>query len=307
MTPRPRAPLVLPTCGSCPTPTSYDKTLPWTPPKARDYLRANCWGIPIPGLPFVPGGSSKHPERFLSYFFPLYPVACQEQWFAGNTARGYTHVVFSWPDARVRAGQSLAQFRADCQRAKAAGFYVHVKIWSKDFDPLNMPFAQWQAFAQPIFDGLAGAVDEYSPWEYDSGNLSTDDAVEIHKWCGQQAHAQGASFWCHFFAGHGFWWDGHSETDWWDALGSDDDGLDLQTDPSYDIGQCQARTVDHLRDTPNHKLRLFEPGTPTLMFDGDHPTEDEADAFGYLTVCTRGAAPVWGFGAGARNLDGTAL
>lgn len=310
-----RAPLVLPTCGSCPSPFSYDQDLTkiWAngqPPRSRDYLRANSWGIPIPGLPLVPGiTSSKHPERFLSYIFPSYPTWAQEQWFTANQQRGYTHVVFSWPNARAQAGQSLAQFRADCQRAKSRGFYVQVKLWSKDFDAHDLSFASWRAFAQPIFDALAGVVDEYAPWEYDSGNVSTDDAVSIHKWCGQQAHAQGASFWCHFFPGHGFWWEGHSEAEWFAALGGDVDGLDLQTDPASDIGDTQARTVDHLRNTApsGHKVRLFEPGTPTRMFDGDHPNEDEADAFGFLTVCTVGAAPVWGFGAGGRQRNGAAL
>ena len=74
--PVPRSPLVFPTCGSCPAPDSFDKTLPWAPPVSRDYLRGNFWGIPVyvggVPLPFVPGiTSSKHPERFLSYLFGL--------------------------------------------------------------------------------------------------------------------------------------------------------------------------------------------------------------------------------------------
>jgi hypothetical protein len=308
-TPLRRSPLVFPACGSCPTPTSYDKDItkiwPAGVPRTRDYLRANCWGIPIAGLPWVPGiTSSKHPERFLSYIFANYPTWAQNQWLDATLARGYTHVVFSWPNARAQAGQTLAQFRADCQRAKDRGFYVHVKLWSKDFDPHDLSFAGWQMFVNPIFDGLAGVVDEYSPWEYDAGNLSDDTAVAVHRYLGQRAHAQGASFWCHFFPGHGFWWEGHSESDWWTALGSDVDGLDLQTDPASDVGDTQARTVDHLRDTPHHKVRMFEPGTPTRMFDGDHPNEDEADAFGYLTTCVVGAAPTWGYGAGSRLPNG---
>lgn len=303
---------MLPTCGSCPSPTSYDKDLSkiWPggkPPRSRDYLRTNCWGIPIPNLPWIPGvTSSKHPERFLSYCFAYYPTWAQEQWFDAVAKRGYTHVVFSWPDAR-NAGQSLAQFRADCQRAKDRGFFVTVMIGSKDFDPHDMPFAAWQAFADPIFNALAGVVDEYSVWEYDLWNVSTDDAIAIHRYLGQRAHAQGASFWCHFSPGRGFWWEAHSEAEWYLALGTDCDGLNLQTTPGDDIGNTQARIVDHLRDTPNHKLRAFEPGTPSLMFDGDHPNEDEADAFGHLTLCTVGAAPVWGGGAGFRDLDGSAL
>lgn len=305
--PQPRAPLVFSTCGSCPSPTSYDKTLPAPIPASRDYLIANAWGIPIPGLPFLPGiGSSEHPERFLSYLFPLYPRDKQEQWFDENQRRGYRHVIFSWPNARAQAGQTLAQFRADCQRAKDRGFYVHVMLWSKDFDPHDMSLERWGAYVNPIFDALNGVVDEYGVWEYDSGNLSDNTAIAVHRYLGQHAHAQGASFWCHFFPGHGFWWEGHSEADWYRELGPDVDGLDLQTDPRSDIGDTQARIVDHLRNVSpsGHKVRAFEPGTPTLMFSGDHPNEDEADAFAFLTVCTRGTGIVWGCAAGLRMPSG---
>ncbi len=260
-------------------------------------------------LPFIPGiTSSEHPERFLSYLFPLYPRVFQEQWFRENAARRYTHVAFTWGNARVQAGQSLGQFRADCQRAKDAGFYVNIGLWSKDFDPHDMSLSQWIAYVDPIFDALAGVVDEYQPWEYDAGNLSDQTAIDVHRYLGQRAHAQGASFWCHFYPGHGFWWEGHTESAWYAALGADCDGLDLQTDPAMDIGDTQARIVDHLRNVPQtHKVRLFEPGTPTLMFTRDHPNEDEGDAWGYLVCCTKGQGKVWGSGAGLRDKDGSPL
>ena len=151
-------------------------------------------------------------------------------------------------------------------------------------------------------------MDEYAPWEYDSGNLDGQVAIDIHKWLGQQAHEQGASFWCHFYPEHCFW-DSRGDLYWWQALGTDVDGLDYQGDPAWDIGDLQARSVDVLRvmAQTDHKMRQFEPGTPTLMFDGDHPGEDEGDAFGYLSVCAKGEMPVWGFGAGARLRNGRAI
>lgn len=311
--PQPRSPLVLPRCTSCPSPFSYDQDLskmwPSGVPQDRDYLRANCWGIPIPGLPWVPGiTSSKHPERFLSYIFASYPRWAQDEWLLQNQLRGYRTGVHSWPNARVQAGQTLAQFAADCSRIKSALGYVHVKLWSKDFDPHNMTLAEWQAFALPIFAALDGIADEYSPWEYDSFNTAGQIALDVHKWLGQQAHAQGASFWCHFYP-HVPFWDDRGDAFWWNALGRNVDGLDYQGDPSWDIGDLQARSVDilNLFATTGHKLRQFEPGTPTLMFDGDHPTEDEADAFGYLSTCTMARSKPWGFGAGARLLDGSVI
>jgi hypothetical protein len=308
-----RSPLVFPKCGSCPSPDSYDKVLPWTPPQTRNYLRANCWGIPVyvngVPLPLVPGiTSSKHPERFLSYLFPLYPTAYQEQWFYENQIRAYTHGYFSWPNARTQAGQAISQFVADCKRLKAALPYLHVKLGAKGMDPQDQTLAQWRTNLDPLMDALTGIADEYSFWEYDAFNLDGQAAVDIHHYFGQRAHAQGASFWCHFNAGKGFWGMG-SEQAWYQELKGDVDGLDLQTDPASDIGDTQARIVDHLRDVAPSglKVRAFEPGTPTLMFDGDHPNEDEADAFGYLVCCTKGAMPVWGTGAGLRMPDGSAM
>lgn len=314
-TPVRRSPLVLPSCGSCPNPTSYDKDLSaiWPggkPPAVRDYLRANCWGIPIPGLPWIPGvTSNKTPitqSRFLSYVFDCYPTWAQDQWINENLLRGYTHAVMSWPDSRASAGKSLAQFAASCARIKESGLYVHVKLWSKDFDPRDMDFATWKVYADPIFAGLNGIADEFSCWEYDSGNRSDQTAIDVHQYLGEMAHSQAASFWCHFFSNRGYWWEGHEEAEWYEVLKGHVDGLDLQIDPAYDIGENQARTVDHLRDVAPSgcKVRAFEPGTPTLMFDNDHPDEGEADAFGLLTLCTKGAAPVWGGGAGHRQITG---
>lgn len=310
-TPIRRSPLVLPSCGSCPNPTSYDKDLSaiWpggTPPAVRDYLRANCWGIPVyvngVPLPFVEGGSSEHPERFLSYFFNRYPKAYQEQWFVENQLRGYTHGLLSLPDA-LASGQSMEDFKADCRRLLAAGLFVHVKIWSKVYSPLDMDLAAWTAYADPIFDALAGLVDEYSPWEYDLGNLDGQTAIDVTNYLADRAHAQGASFWCHFSPEKPFW-DSRGNMFWWQNVRAD--GLDYQFEPEWDIGEGQARSVDVLRvmAATGKKMRAFEPGTPSLMFSGDHPDENEGDAFGLLTLCVRAAAPVWGGGAGTRQLDG---
>jgi hypothetical protein len=48
------------------------------------------------------------------------------------------------------------------------------------------------------------------------------------------------------------------------------------------------------------------------MFDGDTPTETDADMRGFLACCTvdnvkHTDAKVWGYGNGARRPDGTAL
>jgi hypothetical protein len=302
----PRSPLVFPSCGSCPSPTSYDKTLPMAPQSSRDYLRADCWGVTLPGLPFVSGGSSEHPERVLSWFFDVYPAVWQPQILTAHATRGYTHFYLSWPDSRVRAGATIASFVQTCLRIKQWGFYVHVKLWSKDFDPGGQNLAQFQASLDPLLDALfaANAVDEGSFWEYDANN-TTQDAVAVHQYFGNRFHAGGASFWCHFLPEHGFWGTGNY-SDWWTALVGAVDGLDYQGNPAYDIGQQQARLVDFLNERGGQaKLRAFEL-YGAAQFSGDHPTEDEANALGYLTICTKANTPTWGCGAGFRAPDGSA-
>jgi hypothetical protein len=53
---RPPLPLPLPRADRDGVP--WATTLPWDPPHTRDYLRANLWGIVMPGAPWMPGLSS---------------------------------------------------------------------------------------------------------------------------------------------------------------------------------------------------------------------------------------------------------
>ncbi len=315
-----RSPLVMPVCKSCPSPYSYDKVLPWPngkAPQSRDYLRANFWGIPIAGLPFIPGGSREHPERYISYLAEFYPDRFRATWAAAALSRGYTHDLASWPDARSRAGYWLPTFVESCKVRKARMPYLHVKLGSKDFDPPNQNLAQWRNALDPVMDDLAGIADEYSFWEYNLFNTSGQVALDIHQYFGDKAHAQGASFWCHF-SEHVPFWDDRGDAYWWNTLRGHVDGLDYQgqlqwpwwkDSAAWDIGDLQARSVDilNLFAQTGHKLRQFEPGTPALMFSGDRPDEGEGDAIGYLSACTKAATPPYGFGAGARMPDGTAV
>src|SRR5262249_15661661 len=98
----------------------------------------------------------------------------------------------------------------------------------------------------------------------------------------------------------------------YDDIGTDVDGLDYQSDPRWDVAMLQARIVDSLwqfgTQGNRHKFRLFE-DSASLMFDNDHPNEDDANLRGYLGCCTidnvrQTDAKVWGFGNGARLPDG---
>jgi hypothetical protein len=101
----------------------------------------------------------------------------------------------------------------------------------------------------------------------------------------------------------------------YDSLGTDVDGINYQTQPSWLIDEMQARIVDSLwqfgtEKTP-HKFRLWEDLAFTC-FDHNPPTEADCDQRGYAGVCTiddvkHSAAKVWGYGNGARRPDGSPL
>lgn len=308
-------PYSLPTCGSCPSPYAYDHVLPWTPPQSRDYLRADAWGVVVPGLPFVYGGSSEHPERLLTGFLYKYDQTLWPAIFKAYGERGYTHWIL-WIDAlEAEDAISLDAFVAMCHTIQKAGFYVQVGLNSKVYEPQDQTFAQWQARLLPLMSRLntEHAADEYAVWEWDSYNVPGQTTINTFKWIGQQAHAAGASFWIHFLPEHTSWFadgDARGRYGFYDDLGTDVDGIQYQGDPNWNIGELQSRIVDTLQQFANqgnrHKLRAFELDAET-EFTHDHPTESEAAAFGFLATCTRGPAFVWGSGNGIWLQDGSPL
>jgi len=308
-------------------PGSYDRVLPWTPPQTRDFLRADAWGVPIPGLPFVAGvpgsgGSSEHPERLLTGLDYKYD---RQRWWPemlrAHAERGYTHWLRWWPNARDDGGNSIQQFVDDCGRIKQAIKYVIVTLGSKVFDPRDQSVQQWQDRVGPLMDALFAAkvVDELIPaFEMDSFNVAGRPTIEYSKWVGQQAHAHGCSCWLHFFPEHTSWFadgDPRGRFGFWDDLGTDVDGLCYQSDPSWDVPMLQARSVDTLsqfgRQGNRHKFRLLE-DQATFQFTRDRPDELDGCLRGFLACCTidnvsHTDAKVWGFGNGGRREDGSAI
>ena len=103
-----------------PPPPNVYTVLPWAPPKSRDYLLADCWGITLDGLPFVPGGSSNHPaqNRFLSWFFDRYPPEWQQRWIDQNHKNGYTHVYSRRPTRWGRSTTARTRRRDRATRSR---------------------------------------------------------------------------------------------------------------------------------------------------------------------------------------------
>jgi len=333
-----RAPLVFPTCYTCPTPTSYDQTLPASPSLARDFLRGSFWSVVVPGLPFVPGnvpwsgGSLEHPERLVQGLDYKYD---RREWWprmvAENAARGYTHWLRWWGNARVDGGNSEEQFVDDCLYLKSLGVpYVKVWLWAKDADPHDLSADDLKRRFESIVGKLcrANAVDEFTPGgEWNLGNVPGRPTIDFFKWVGQQAHGAGASCWAHFSTEVTSWFadgDPRGRYGFWDDLGGDVDGIDYQAVPvtfnepippdgsRWDIGEFQSRLVDTLKQFGEqgnrHKIRACE-FSAILSFVGDYPDEDQHDALGFLACCTRASkgAVVWGSGDGVRMPDGTAI
>lgn len=320
--------------------------LPWTPPVSRDYLRADSWGITLPGAPWVPGASSRHPERILSWFLDRYDSDLQSRWLEQNLLDGYTHVKLSAADSMGRVdngddsppgnNRSLDQFVETCARVKHDGLAVQVMLASKYFRPdrqqggwRSPSFDEYCAWADPIMDALiaAGVLDEVIPgWEWDLWNNRQPDGrdnagkitIDICKHVGRKAHAAGASCWLHFSSEKTAWFeDGEKRGRYgfWDDLGADVDGLNYQTVPTWTMEETQARIVDTLHQFGEqgnvHKFR-FDEDQASLMWDNDRPDEDDANQRGFLACCTTDDvkhtdAKVWGYGNGARMPDGSPL
>lgn len=312
-------------------PGTYRTDLPWTPPVSRDFLRADSWGVTIPGAPWVPGASSRHPERILSWFVDRYQPDFRQLYLSEYAGRGYTHLKRSYadscgpvdngPNSPPGNGQSLEQFVESCLEVKQYVPYVQVVIGSKYFQTHNMSAQQWADFADPIMDALiaANAVDEFLlSWEHDLWNTPGRPTIDAFKHAGQKAHASGRSFWMHFSGEYTSWFadgDPRGRFGFYDDLGTDVDGLNYQTRPEWDCAMLQARIVDTLWQFGTagnvHKFRCDE-DEASLMWDNDTPTEDDANLRGLVACCTidnvkSTDAKVWGFGNGGRRVDGTPI
>lgn len=300
-------------------PGSYDHVLPWVPPVDRDFIRADAWGVVVPGLPMVAGGSSEHPERLLTAFLYKYDRSLWSQCFEAHRQRGYKQWILWWPNARAE-GMLIPQFVDMCKTIQSEGFYTQVGLNSKDFDPRDQTPAQWKERLDPLFDALNAqkAADEYAVWEWDSHNVPGVPTIEALKYMGRRSHEADASFWIHFYPEHTSWFadgDPRGRFGFYDDLGTDVNGLQYQAVGTWTIQELQARIVDSLsqfgRQGNRHKFRMFERGA-SLSFSNDHPTEDEESLMGFLSCCTidnisHTDAKVWGFGNGARMPDGTPI
>jgi hypothetical protein len=273
--------------------------------------------VTIPGLPFVPGGSSVHPERALTWFLDRWSPQWQQTILETHRRRGYTHFVLSWPDSRDGNGQSVAQFVATATKVKEMGFYVVVFLGSKVYDPRDASAAEWAPRIDPVLAALiaARAIDvAVVGWELDLWNVPGDRLQGIIDHVASITVPAGIRTYVHF-SPHRISWqrDGETTLDWWNRQRGKLTGVLYQGDTSWTVGMFQAR----LNDVQVRFAQLGDSGfghpfdvvafetVASLQFDG--PTdEDRGDLTGYELLCTPGPVPIMGFGNGARLPDGRA-
>lgn len=117
--------------GPSPTPGPVG---PFRP--APRFWRGNMCGVRVAGLPPIDGGAAD-PSLVLSWFYDRYSAADRDAITRAWRAKGYTHVLLSWPDSRD-FGQSPRQFLATCQELIHDGFFPCVMLASKDHDPADV-------------------------------------------------------------------------------------------------------------------------------------------------------------------------
>lgn len=310
--PQAAAPLVLepndPTGLVCP----HDAIVPIPSGPDRRFWRGDAWGTTLPGAPFVSGGSARHPERILTWFFDRYAPQWQLAILKAYRARGYTHFTLSWPDSRDGAGQNAVQFAQTATQVHQAIPYVHVMLTSKDFDAANADAPTRMATVSPAVDALiaAGFTGENLilgvGWELDTFNEGQRLEDFIHA-----LHAKYPQFdlYVHFTTYKTSWQpDGQPRAQFWQATQGELTGLLYQGNQNDPCGLMAA----HFNDAQVPASGIRQAGAVLVPwelvaaneFDGDHPNEDDANARSWAILQTPGPIPASGFGNGSRFPSG---
>jgi len=302
---------------------------PMVPGMGRKYERIFSWFLPKYALDFQQQYLTKYAGYGYTHFLLSYADAVGPVDNPGKTPG---------------SGQTLEQFLETCALVKKYVKYLHVRFGSKDFQPAGMSPQQWADFVDPVFERLVAAklVDEVSlGWELNLWNTPGQPLIESLRHLGGLAHAHGISSWEHFSPHYTSWFadgDERGRFGWYDDLaGGGVDGLDYQTmGPHWSPQMLQARMVDTLyqfgQRGNDFKLRMEE-DLAFWMWDSDtvqvqvddavdaagNPvystvsvTPEDANVRGYVSACTiddvkHTDAKCWGYGNGARRVDGSRL
>lgn len=306
-------------------PGTYDHLLTQTVPPSPDlrWMRANVFDMVVPGLPFVYQGSSEHPERALTPFIDRYSDVDQQRMLDQYARRGYTHFWRWLPDSRQAGGidshgQSLAAYVATSVKIHQAGFYVCHSLISKTWDPRDADGAYYQTVLDPWLDALiaADAIQCATVgFELDLFNEPGRKLQSIIDYVTAKLVPHGIPVYVHF-SPEKTWWGAAdflpNRFAWWDHQSGKLTGLLYQFDPAWTIAEAQARMADTLRQFANTDSGFGHPfddvafeTKAAIAFSADQPDEDQIDLFDSLLLDTQGGVAPYGFGNGARRLDGS--
>jgi len=171
--------------------------LPFAP--APRFWKANMCGVRVPGVEPVAGGAADD-SLVLSWFYGRYGVESRLKIRQAWKAKGYTHVLLSWPDSRA-FGQSPLEFQATCDELIADGFYPCVMLSSKDVDPADV--SGILANAVPVLPLLVGRVPMFCVgWELSLWLSPTQVQQLIDAWAPQVLRQSGTRLYVHFQEGY---------------------------------------------------------------------------------------------------------
>jgi hypothetical protein len=284
----------------------------------RRYLRANFFSVSVPGLSFVPGGSSERHDLFMTWFLHRYnPV---EQLLACQTyaERGYVDFLLMIADMQ-RDGLSTAAIVELALFVQSFGLRVVASLGSKDISPKDDRVDGWpMQQALPVLEALiaARAVDkaivgfEFSLW---NDPRNTQSIIDLFA-----SVCTPADVWLYMhFASDGDWWSTDANRrDFWRKQAGKLRGVMKQHDPwNESVALMQARI--HEEQVIFAEIGAVDANGPFDVIACEYaamrqfPTyqwsEDRGDMVGYELLCTPGDLPIMGFGGGARYPDGRVL
>jgi hypothetical protein len=310
-----------------PVRTTLNGTIP--PPWTPGYMRADLWGLTLPGLPPIRGGAGGLAQtRMLTYLADRYPTVWLDRGLQAYGEHGYEQFWLSIPDSR--ASLSLGQYLDLTKRVLDAGLIPAHFLRSKDYDGRNPnpdDVAPW-VDALAAIDGIPIAA---HAWEASLWNSPASFREMIDRDARRWPQVQ----WCvHLQEGYAdFGPDGpnHARDFWLPNIAVGVKTLLYQYNSStpnkdrtgfgWTAGMMQARGNDV-------SVRLIKGGLGSLpetvdwvvfelcgeqLFnngrdgDGRLATEDTANLKTFECLCTPGPLPPTGFGNGARYPDGRVL
>lgn len=303
-----RAPLTLEPNDPDGTICHHDQIVTFPAGPDINFWRGDAWGVtPAGGLSVVPGGSSLHPERALSWFLDRYPEEQQDDILDQNRLDGYTHFALSWPDSRA-FGTSVDGYVALALKVKASIPFVAHFLTSKDYDPANADAPTRMAAVTPVLDALqaAHALDiMVVGWELDFFN----DPVLLQNFIDAlAARYPGVPLYVHFSTYHTAWQpNGQARAQFWAANRGKLAGLLYQGNPSDPCGLMQAHFADALdaaAGTAGFNVVPWEQ-VGAYQFDGTNGyDETTGNVRMWELMATPGGMIPAGFGNGGRLVNG---